>query len=266
MDKKALMRFRWRIGVFLFLALGFMNQAGYAGQVERLEFRIETASLPRPAQLAVYLPPGYDPDRDEPYPLLILLHGQGMDLSTWDELGLAKALNAYATSDESDPYIIVTILETDNLIDHRSSDFGRFILERILPFAERNFNCGGDRDRRAIGGISRGALWAAELAFRAPDTFQHVGLHSIPAAPFYDAEFHRLVTTAKDAELSFNVLFDIGAEDPYLPKSRAMADLLTNEKIPLDEWIQAGDHSNSYWQSRLPDYLDWYGRSFINAR
>ncbi len=262
---KTLRLLNW-IVIFLSLSIRAAAQPDPASDGERLEFRLEAPTLPRAAEFVVYLPPGYDSDRDEPYPLLILLHGHNMDLSTWDELGLQDALNNYAKIDQAEPYLIITVREIDNLIDLRASDFDRLILDRILPFIERNFNAGGKRDRRAVGGISRGALWAADIAFRCPEYFRYLGLHSIPGAPFYDTEFHRLADAAKEAGESLGVFFDIGAEDPYLAKSQSMVELLTKENIPFDLKIQTGDHSQDYWRTQLPDYLDRYGRSFINAK
>ena len=260
------LRFLNCIVIFLSLSIRASAQSDPASDGKRLEFRLEAPTFPRAAEFAVYLPPGYDSDRDEPYPLLILLHGHNMNLSTWDGLGLQEALNNYAKNDRSEPYLIIAVREIDNLIDLRASDFDRLILDRILPFIERNFNAGGKRDRRAAGGISRGALWAADIAFRNPDSFGYIGLFSIPGAPFYDAEFHRLADATKEAGEPLGVLFDIGAEDPYLAKSQSMAELLTKENIPFELKIQTGDHSQDYWRARLPDYLDWYGRSFINAK
>ena len=37
--------------------------------------------------LGVYLPPGYDPNRAEPYKTIYLQHGSGQDQSDWLNIG-----------------------------------------------------------------------------------------------------------------------------------------------------------------------------------
>lgn len=53
--------------------------APVAGALEGtlLQLEINTANVPGPVEIAVYTPPGYDPDRAESYPLIIQLHGGG---------------------------------------------------------------------------------------------------------------------------------------------------------------------------------------------
>lgn len=234
--------------------------AGTPGQ--RIEFHIEAPGASRRGAFAVYVPPCYDPDRKDPYPLLILLHGHDMSLQTWDQLGLNAAYSSYAKSVNHKPYIILTILESNNLISLNASEFNLFILNDILPWVESNFNTGGSRKLRALGGISRGAYWAADIVFRHPDIFETVGLHSLPGSPFYDLEFHYLAEEASENGDTFNVSLDIGEKDPYGPGSQVFEKQLENEKIPYRSLVQPGDHSLSYWETYLADYLTWYGKSF----
>lgn len=234
-------------------------------EVRRMEFQLEDKDLPRTAQFVLYLPPCYDEARPTPYPLLILLHGHDMTLQTWDELGLESALQLYAEIEDDEPFLTLTILESDNLQSLSDSGFDRAILEKIIPWVESHFNTGGNRELRALGGISRGAFWAADIAFRKPETAQTIGLHSIPGTPFSDIEFHYLIRNAFDAGETFNVRLDIGDRDPYRLKSQHLEQQLVRENVPVLSVIRPGEHAFAYWQENMPDYLRWYGEAFAQG-
>lgn len=263
----------FRIGFFLFIIiLGIFSRPANINaacdeerEIRRMEFQLQDKDLPRMAQFVLYLPPCYDANRSSPYPLLILLHGHDMTLETWDELGLPSALRSYAEMKENEPFLALTILETDNLLSLSNSGFDRTILEKIVPWVESHFYTGGRRELRALGGISRGAFWAADIAFRKPETAQTIGLHSIPGSPFSDIEFHYLIQNANESGETFNIRFDIGDRDPNRLHSQALEQQLTRENVPFQSVILPGDHVFAYWQENLTDYLQWYGSAFAQG-
>ena len=56
----------------------------------------------------VYLPNGYDADREEAYPLLVLFHGGGGYDGSWFSNGLANILDNMIAEGRMEPTIVVT--------------------------------------------------------------------------------------------------------------------------------------------------------------
>lgn len=238
--------------------------AGETG-VSREEYRLTIADNNVDLPYVLYYPPGYDENRPEPYPLLVLLHGHDMTLRTWDELALSDALASLTNEPEFSPFVVLTVLETDNLRDIFYSDFDDHIINELLPEIEGLTNVGGDRQLRALGGISRGAYWAADIAFRRPDIFRVIGLHSLPGTPFSDTTFNNLMREAAKRGNDFVVYLDAGNIDTYRMEGRKLNEQLDRAGIVHSWNIFPGGHDLTYWRERLPDYLRWYGSSFTNG-
>ena len=138
-----------------------------------------------------------------------------MDESVWDNLHLSEDLQA-GWKDLTLPYfLVITIREEENLQDLFYSDFDRAILESVIPWVDQTYHTCTDPSCRAIAGMSRGALWAADIAFNHPDIFGSVGLLSLPGSPFDDQTVHVLITQMKQKNGSLRVLIDSGCEDAY---------------------------------------------------
>lgn len=61
-------------------------------------------------------------------------------------------------------------IEYDTLSDR----YARFLLEEIIPEAQKDYNFTDDPDQRAIGGMSSGAICAWTVAWECPDSFRKV--------------------------------------------------------------------------------------------
>ncbi|WP_433675647.1 alpha/beta hydrolase [Microbacterium gorillae] len=120
----------------------------------------------------VWTPPGYDPDRAEPYPVLYLLQDSGQAYSEWTEVGrAAQILDNLTVEQQAEPMIVV-------MGDGTSSDVRTEVLDSLVPAVQEEFNASTEAADRAIAGIGRGATQALNLMVTDPGTFSKVGSFS----------------------------------------------------------------------------------------
>jgi len=226
------------------------------GRVEMVE--IPSQTLPRALQARVYLPPCYQAEAARPYPLLVLLHGQGSDAGQWERLGVTRKAETLAARGLIPPLIIAMPYEQDNLADPNEVNFDAAVVDELLPWLASEYNACGERACRAVGGISRGAAWAVRAGLGHGQPFAAVGLHSL--APFY-GDYNRLPYLAREIEpeAAPEVWMDTGSRDRYLSQARHYHGLLEEYGVAHEFHLFAGEHDEAYWGRVLERYLRWYG-------
>ncbi len=216
------------------------------------------AEITQPLDVNIYLPPCYSPDTAEPYPLLILLHGQAHDREQWLSLGLVEAADRLIQNEEIPSMVILMPQEDKFLQDPTQSDFPQLLLEGLIPWAQEEWMLCSQPACRAIGGISRGGSWAMRLGMDYHDVFGVIGLHSAPPFP---TDQYRLVYALYRIEASERpkIFIDVGDIDTYRGYILELHEDLLEQEI-LHTWqTSSGGHEDAYWHGHLDDYLRWYG-------
>jgi len=215
----------------------------------------------KPAQeFLIYLPPCYDQNTDQRYPVLYLLHGQTYQDDQWVNLGAPVVADKLIHSGEAPPFIIVFPDDRYwNLPPGES--FGDRLIQEIIPFVDQTYRTLADRDHRALGGLSRGGGWAVHLALTRYDLFGMIGLHSPVIFNDDAAVLERLVPAVPASDWP-RLWLDAGDRDGDLGSIRRLEDLLIMHAVPHEWHIYAGDHTNAYWQAHLVEYLQWYADGF----
>jgi predicted alpha/beta superfamily hydrolase len=143
------------------------------------EHPIHSKLLNNDRKLWVYLPPAYDKDRPQPYPVFYMHDGQNLfDAAT----SFAGEWNADETAErlikenKIQPSIIVGIENTrDRMTEYTPGERGtlyqRFIVEEVKPFIDSTYRTTKDRNQTAIGGSSLGGLVSLYSAHKYPETF-----------------------------------------------------------------------------------------------
>ena len=149
-----------------------------AGEVKR--YKLDSALMNGALVVSVYLPPCYDETREDGYPVLYLLHGQTFNEEMWLDLGAGEIADELILSGAAQPFLMVFPYEEFYYRKADQTNFPQALLEEIIPFTESSFNACTERACRALGGISRGASWAARVGFNAWDLFASIGAHSLP--------------------------------------------------------------------------------------
>lgn len=239
--------------------------AGCADQNGRIEvLEIEDPSIPKPLRVRLFLPPCYNPARSEPYPLLVLLHGQSYDDSQWEKLGITHDLEERIINGQADPAIIVMPFEEYQYRDPAESYFGSAISGVLLPWAETQWNVSPLRQCHAIGGISRGAAWAVHLGFVQWQFFGVIGAHSLPLFPA-DSSLPPVWEDNIPADQMPVFFMDSGDIDPYKNSTALFHETLLQYHIPHQWEIHPGAHEDIYWQSQVNNYLDEYLNGLKNC-
>ena len=228
-------------------------------QPGRVEQGVVTATIP-PQEYFIYLPPCYSELTDVRYPVLYLLHGQTYTDDQWVRLGVPQAMDEMFFSGSGVPFIVV--FPDDR---HWNSDYGPGFGDRLVgalvPYIDVTYRTIPNREHRALGGLSRGGGWTAELGFTNPNLFGSLGFHS-PAIFSGDGFVVEKRVLAIPEDLRPRIWVDAGDNDRELKSILEFERMLTRHQIPHEFHFLSGDHSEVYWGLHVPDYLRWYAQAW----
>jgi enterochelin esterase-like enzyme len=208
--------------------------------------------LPRSIPYRVYLPPCYQAPPAGAYPVLVLLHGLLFTDGQWDELGVNEAADDLIRSGAMPPAVIVMPWERKGL------DSDSAVTETLLPHIRAAYAGAGDHTNTAIGGLSRGAGWALRIGLKHPGEFGAIGLHSpavIPPDLYFLPDW---IEAARDVGVP-RLWIDFAERDTSRAGAQELASVLAGLGLTYAASSAPGEHASTYWSSRVPDYLTWYG-------
>jgi len=229
--------------------------SGSEGQI--ILAKIEHPSLPRALPFRVYLPPCYDEQPDQFYPALYLLHGLLGTDAQWDELGIDEAANAMIERGILPPFLIIMPWQRTGI------EIETAVVDVLIPYIDQTYRTRSKPEWRAIGGISRGAGQALQIAFTNADMFSILGLHS-PATLNAEGLILQWLLTIP-SEQRPDVWLDIGDHDSLLPSAQTLLILFSQNDLEAIVHINPGDHTSDYWRAHIASYLHWYATHWMNA-
>jgi enterochelin esterase-like enzyme len=147
-----------------------------ASMVDYRKFYSEEAK--REVSFHIFLPPAYQVQSEQSFPVMFWLHGSGEGLS-----GIPILSNFYGQAmarGDIPPFIIVFPYGFPNGMWSNSKD-GKYPVEDMLindliPFVDANFRTNAGRTQRIIEGFSMGGHGAARLGFKFPELFTAASL------------------------------------------------------------------------------------------
>ena len=227
------------------------------GKVETIEYDSTTVGAKRKAR--VYTPPGYT--SDQKYPVLYLLHGIGGDENEWGRGGAPDAIldNLYADK-KAAPMIVVmpngraaTDVTARDPIPRQSPAFAAFekdLLSDLIPFIEKTYAVKGDRESRALAGLSMGGGQSLNFGLGNLDTFAWVGGFSSAPNTRRPAD---LMKDHADAAKKLKLLYvACGDRDGLFRISQGVHAMLDENKVPhVYRVIPGGGHDFRVWKSDL---------------
>jgi enterochelin esterase-like enzyme len=218
----------------------------------------------KPPQLfMIYLPPCYEANTGQRYPVLYLLHGQTFTDDQWVRLGAPQAANQLILSGRTPPFIIVFPDDRYWNLSIETS-FGDRVVNVIIPYVDSNYHTLADRPHRAVGGLSLGGGWAAHLGLLHYDLFSSVGLHS-PAIRDQDGPYIEDWIKTVPIESWPRLWIDAGDRDKGLASILQFESLLSYYQVPHEWHMYTGDHSEGYWSAHVAEYLQWYAESWKSS-
>ncbi|MBA4384588.1 MAG: hypothetical protein C0410_07610 [Anaerolinea sp.] len=223
-----------------------------SGTVERFMVPSEALDVPIPA--SIYLPPCYDPAGN--YPVLYLLHGQGMDDGYWISLGVTGFADI-AIKNGQTPFIMVFPFEERFLDDNSTSKFPDAMVNDLIPWVDANYATCTLKVCRAIGGISRGGGWAIKLSMRNIDLFGTLGGHSY-GLMFGDSNWVQKQLETHTVDDFPRIYLDRGDQDSLAPDIDYFVKVLYANGIRPEFHIYPGGHTRSYWRTHVQEYMNFY--------
>jgi enterochelin esterase-like enzyme len=140
------------------------------GALGKLTYNSTVAAEQRTAY--VWTPPGYDPHRAAPYPVLYLQHGGGQNYTDWVEMGRAtQILDNEFLDGKLVPMVVV--MGNGNV-----SNFPQELMENIVPAARAGYNISHDPAQQALAGLSMGGFQTFDVLKAHPGEFAYIGTFS----------------------------------------------------------------------------------------
>jgi enterochelin esterase-like enzyme len=133
----------------------------------------------------VYTPPGYDPKRRQPYPVVYLLHGLSEDAKSWIQQGAATTLDNLINQGKAVPMLMVAPLAYGmpngpaGIDDpEMQRNFKRILTEEVMPVVYKQYNASTKPADNAIAGLSMGGAQTVFLGLNELDKFAWFGAFS----------------------------------------------------------------------------------------
>jgi predicted alpha/beta superfamily hydrolase len=227
--------------------------------------------------VVVYLPPGYDEQSGDRYPVLYLHDGQNLfDRATsfgeeWHADELAQEL---ITGGVIVPIIIVGIYNTGEYrIDEytptaqqkdgrggHADDYGKMLIEELKPFIDQTYKTLPSAASTALGGSSLGGLLTMHLGLRYPMAFSKLAVLS--PSVWWDNKVLLKEVRELPSKLPQRIWLDAGTKEgaETLVNARALRDALIEKGWVLGEDLayleaQGGEHNEQSWAARFGDVL-----------
>jgi len=225
----------------------------------------ESKSLNTVRRLTVYTPPGYDRDTRTRYPVLYLFHGANADETAWTRLGHVNLiLDNLLAAGKSKPFLVVMPfgygVEPGTPPQPGGSSntalFSRDLLEDVIPFVGSHYRVLGDRDHRAIAGLSMGGGESLEIGLSHPELFSYVGGFSAAVRPAnFQQTFGGLTAGLQTANHKLHLLWiGCGTDDSLLAANQDFSKFLDAANIQHVFRNSDGAHTWMVWRRYLNEF------------
>jgi enterochelin esterase-like enzyme len=151
------------------------------GQVRSILYWSEINGMERHCN--VYIPAEYEQNPNKKYPVLYLLHGWGEDENGWSNQGhMGNIMDGLIASDKAVPMIVVMdcgdFKANSDVRKPMMSDVTQVYIKDLIPYIDKTFRTGTDRQSRAMAGLSRGGMQTTTTVFNNMDKFAWMGTFS----------------------------------------------------------------------------------------
>lgn len=269
---------------------------GWGSQSKVVTDSIYSKVLKANRAFTIYLPKSYDVDTNKKYPVLYLLHGMmGVNTSWFNDQRAKDVMDQLVASGEACEMIIVSPNAGGNIyagvwngyFNMPGWAYEDFFYKEFLPYIEKTYRVVGDKQHRAIAGLSMGGGGTASYAQRYPDmycaAYAMSALMNIPAGSenpsanpddkmviltksVMEHNCIRYVAEADDARKeklrTVQWFVDCGDDDFLLDRNIEFFQAMRNAGIPCQFRVRDGGHTSEYWHSALYTCLPFVTRSF----
>ena len=217
---------------------------GLRGSVEVMNYT-STANGNPERSAYVWTPPGYDAEREEPYPVFYLQHGGGQTWTDWIEVGFAAQIldNHYAKGNIV-PMVVV-------MANGNGVNFPNEITQRITVAAEAQYNVSSEGEDRALAGLSMGSGATLTTLWAHPGEFAYIsGMSAFGSVPA-GADVAAINEGTKLLRI-----YSGDVQDFTYGATLSLISSMTNRGVEHEfAPIIPGPHSWDVWQKSLIDLL-----------
>ena len=231
----------------------------------------------------IYLPPNYDKDTAQHFPVIYWLHGMGGNQRGGAQMFVPHVEEA-VKNDIMPPAIVVLVNGMVRSFYCDSADgqmpMESVIIKDLIPHIDQTYRTLGSREGRIIEGYSMGGFGAAHLGFKYPELFGTVVINAgaliDPAGNLLAQIFggdtekanaeHPMQLARQNADKlrgQTHIRIGCGALDSLLVKNKALHDELDELHIPHDYQVvpDVAHESARYYQLLGPKVFEFHKKS-----
>ncbi len=206
-------------------------------------------------RVRVYTPANYDPNRSEPYPVILYHDGS-------DYLNLANIQNTLdnlIATQRIVPIVAVFVNPLNREAEYavgNTANFTRMIVEEMMPWVETNYYVSTDATQRAATGPSYAGLASARHCFEHPNEF---GLCA-PYSPSFWVSNGALLNSMSAADLSsIRWYVEWGTYEGSITTTGAMFEnILIGHGATYRARVWNEGHSWGMWRAHQDDMLEFF--------
>jgi enterochelin esterase-like enzyme len=228
----------------------------------------------KPRDLIVWLPPAYELDPQQRYPVLYMHDGQNI-FDPWTaafgvDWQMDETADSLIKSNRIEPIIIVGIYNTtDRAAEYQDTDKARvymkFLVDVIKPFIDTSYRTKPERAFTSTGGASGGGLISFMLLWEHPQIFSKAACLS-PAFKISSIDYVSKVMKSPQAPQGISIYIDcgdIGLEKELQPGVDEMLNALEQKGLVRNTdylWYLALNqrHNEADWARRVWRFLEFF--------
>jgi enterochelin esterase-like enzyme len=206
--------------------------------------------------LAVYTPPGYDPQRAKPYPTVYLFSGGSneIDWSTQGDVG--NILDNLIDTGEIQPMVVVMPSAQGFPTDADYATYAANVINSVVPYVEARYHVSTASPDRAAGGLGYGASVTNALLFHDTDEFGYYGAMSPGVNGSFTLPAPSAITPAQVAAMrQVGIFVGGGWQDPSHYYHAQEVATLVEAGVPVTPDYVNGGHSWYAWRILVKDFL-----------
>lgn len=158
--------------------------------------------------------------------------------------------------------------DEDEFTELTGNEFSEFVIQKVMPYVQNNYNSSTDVNDNCIAGASSGGLEAFYIAIENPEKFGIAGVLSPAFLLFNDVHWNTYLAGIKDFESEtmpdiymYNGKGDFDIE--LYEDTIAMYDRLSNSerkyggKVRMYE-EEGAAHNEAYWRIVFAEMMSWF--------
>jgi predicted alpha/beta superfamily hydrolase len=253
----------------------------------RLHKDFQSKILNNDRDVIVYLPPGYDKNKQRHYSVLYLHDGQNLfDGATsfipGQEWRVDEAAEILIASGKIEPLIIVGVYNTgkDRIDEYtpvaepkykaggKADLYGRLLVEELKPFIDKTYRTKKGAAHTGLGGSSLGGLVSMYLGLKYPNVFGRVAVVSPSVWWANNQIVHQVEALPKKPPL--RIWLDIGTKEGgnaeeaqhTVDGARLLKNALVKKGWKLEKDLkyfeaQGAEHNERAWAARVEQILEF---------